>query len=63
MIRALLTSIFAGVPERSKGQGLGVINGLDKMNRILELEINEILPFGIYHIPLDISASNIRIRN
>ena len=28
---------FAGVPEWSKGQGLGVFTGLDKMNRISEL--------------------------
>ena len=32
-------SIFqiAGVPERSKGQGLGVLIGLDKTNRTSEL--------------------------
>ncbi|MFW6122457.1 MAG: hypothetical protein ACOC80_16370 [Petrotogales bacterium] len=35
----------AGVPERSKGQGLGVLIGLNKIYKITESEKNYILQY------------------
>jgi predicted transcriptional regulator len=55
----LLPFSNAGVPERSKGQGLGVLKGLDKKKKILDLLEKKAMKGRDITYALDLSASTV----